>query len=484
MIKLKFSIRAFIKPDTGKVAIRVRWNSKACETTFITGVYAEPEKWDDDTQKAKKGTTHHVRKMTFTASEINERISDFKQEIETSMETFSLQNKVPTTQELKDMVNRNLGRVEEIVETKVQRKRTLKQLFDEFLVTCGREKNWDDDCKEKYVQAYHHFTAANPHLPVDKIDIEAMYNLRDWYIENKYKNRTINKQTTMLKCFLRWINQQDGYSIPDSVLNFATNLKVMRRTVTFLHYDELLYFSTFQFENDHERLSRARDMFCFMAFTSLRYSDLSNLKTGHINDNRIDMMTQKTSDHISIPLTDGALNILNRYKGKETADGRVFDVPSNQKLNDAIKDAAKAAGINRVIVDTYIIGTERKEEQHEFCDIISCHDARRTFVSCSLAMGIPPQVVMKCTGHKGYNTMKPYIETATETQALEMEKWNRSQYRSQIITLLDSASENHLKKILEYIKRHGVKDVKNDKQESSNRLKRCTFAAYEKSNIQ
>jgi integrase len=233
----------------------------------------------------------------------------------------------------------------------------------------------------------------------------------------------------------------------------------MKRTVTFLHYDELLKFSTFQFENGDERLTRARDLWCFMAFTSLRYSDLSNLKTGHINNNRIDMMTQKTSDHISIPLTDGAINILNRYKGKETEDGHVFDVPTNQKLNDAIKDAAKAAGLDRVIVDTYIIGTERKEEQHQFCDIISCHDARRTFVSCSLAMGIPAQVVMKCTGHKGYNTMKPYIETATETQTLEMEKWNRSQYRSQIITLLDQTDEEGLISILKYLKQKDVKKV-------------------------
>ena len=49
--------------------------------------------------------------------------------------------------------------------------------------------------------------------------------------------------------------------------------------------------------------------------------------------------------------------------------------------------------------------------------------------------------------------MKPYIETATETQALEMEKWNRSQYRSQIITLLDNANEDILKNILEYVKK-------------------------------
>lgn len=415
-------------------------------------MYAQEEKWDFVNQKAFKGTVHVINGNKFTAYDINDRIGEFQEEIMKVFSIFEMNNSVPTPSELKMMVNRELGRTDESRQVETPKKATLKNLLNRFLKECGNEKNWDDDCKEKYIQAYQHITAAVPSVTPYNITIDTMYKLRDWYVKNKYKNRTINKQVVMLKCFLRWINRQEGFSIPEAVLNFSTNLKVMRRTVTFLHYDELLNFSKFQFPNHEERLTRARDLWCFMAFTSLRYSDLSNLKTGHINDNRIDMMTQKTSDHISIPLTDGAINILNRYKGKQTPDGHVFDVPSNQKLNDAIKDAAKAAGLNRVIVDTYIIGTERKEEQHEFCDIISCHDARRTFVSCSLSMGIPAQVVMKCTGHKGYNTMKPYIETATETQALEMEKWNRSQYRSQIITLLDSANENRLKNILENIK--------------------------------
>ena len=59
-------------------------------------------------------------------------------------------------------------------------------------------------------------------------------------------------------------------------------------------------------------------------------------------------------------------------------------------------------------------------------------------------MGIPPQVVMKATGHKGYKTMQPYIDTATETQTLEMERWNKNQFRSQIITQLDKMTENEL----------------------------------------
>ncbi len=276
-----------------------------------------------------------------------------------------------------------------------------------------------------------------------------MYKLRDWYIKNKYRNRTINKQVTMLKGFLKWINTKEGYDVPANVLGFETNLKVLPKTVTFMHYDELLHLAHFQFEDDKRgRLSRARDMWCFMAFTSLRISDLKRLKVVHIQNGRIEMFAKKTGEHLVIPLVEEALRILPKYLDGKAENKLVFDLESAQKLNDAIKDAAKAAGIDRVITEVYYIGTERKEESHKFCDIISNHDARRTFVSCSLAMGIPAETVMKCTGHKSYNTMKPYIETATETQALEMEKWNKNQYRSQIINLLDKADEDFLKFLL------------------------------------
>lgn len=454
MIKISYSTRAFVKGN-GQVAIRVRWNSKKSEVTFITGVYADPNKWDEDLHKAKRGTTHVVRGMSFTFSDINERIADFKQEIDTAFSKCSLANTVPTNTELKDMVNKALGR-SELVETTpvVVKKKSMKEMIEWFLEECGREKNWDDQAKEKYTQAFLHITKANPRIRPDKITLEHMYKLREWYIKNKYRNRTINKQVTMLKGFLKWIDSKDGYEVPTAVLNFETNLKVLPKTVTFLHYDELLHFAHFEFQNDKSgRLSRARDFWCFMAFTSLRISDLMRLSKVHILDGRIEMFAQKTGEHLYIPLTEEAQVIIDRYKGKETKEGLVFDIPSAQKLNDAVKDAAKEAGLDRIITEVYYIGTERYEDNHKFCDIISNHDARRTFVSCSLAMGIPAETVMKCTGHKNYNTMKPYIDTTTETQALEMEKWNKNQYRSQIINLLDNAEEERLKKILAYLKR-------------------------------
>jgi integrase len=454
MIKLNYSVRPYIKGSTGQVAVRVRWNQCKSEVVFFTNVWAESDKWNPDLLKAKRGTTHYVRDMKFTYMEINEAIAEYREEIENVFDKCALKNVVPTTDELKTMVNSALGRIDinSTAPTEVIKKKTFKEMIDLFLSECGREKNWDDQAKEKYTQAFQHITKANPHIKPDKISIEHMFKLRDWYIKNRYRNRTINKQITMLKGFLKWLNTKTGYAVPVEVLNFETNLKVLPKTVTFLHYDELLHFAHFNFENDENgRLSRARDFWCFMAFTSLRVSDLTRLKVIHIHEGKIEMFAKKTGEHLVIPLTDEAQRILTLYNIGKQADDYFFDVQSPQKLNDAVKDAARVAGLDRIITEIYFIGTERKEETHKFCEIISNHDARRTFVSCSLAMGIPAETVMKCTGHKSYNTMKPYIETATETQALEMEKWNKNQYRSQIINLLNTANEDSLRNWLHNI---------------------------------
>ena len=57
------------------------------------------------------------------------------------------------------------------------------------------------------------------------------------------------------------------------------------------------------------------------------------------------------------------------------------------------------------------------EETSPKCDLIGTHAARRTFIGFALSSGIPPQVVMKWTGHSDYQAMKPYIEIAEKTKA-------------------------------------------------------------------
>jgi hypothetical protein len=71
-------------------------------------------------------------------------------------------------------------------------------------------------------------------------------------------------------------------------------------------------------------------------------------------------------------------------------------------------------------------------------------------VCCSLAFGIPAAVVMSITGHKDYESMKPYIEIANETKRYELDKWNGKEWKIRITELIDKFDEARLRKVYEY----------------------------------
>jgi len=452
MIGIKHSCRTFLN-NMKQVVIRVRWNNRRCEVGFSVGCYADPNKWDNENQRAKYNTTHKIGGRTIIARDINNHISQFLECINDSFTEYNLKSQIPTPKELKEIVNKKLGRVKEevVANNPIKQEKSFQEIFNYFLEVCSTERNWSESVHHKYVQAWNHLNSCDPNISLATLDKSKMVELKEWYVKNGYRNRTAIKQFRMLKSFLRWISI-NGYSVKDEVLNYNVNLTVTKKEVTFLKYKELIDFASYQFPKDKEHLDRARDMFCFMAFTSLRYSDLKALKKVHISDGNIEMYTQKTNDKITVPIIEYAQKIIDKYSWYHPQNGEIFPVASNQKLNDYLKKAAELAGLNREIAETYFIGRQRYEDIHKFYETISCHDGRRTFVCCSLALGISPIVVMSCTGHADYESMKPYIEVADETQKMQMEKWNTHQYKSDIIEELEKMNPAQLKELYDYTK--------------------------------
>ena len=260
---------------------------------------------------------------------------------------------------------------------------------------------------------------------------------------------------SFLGTFIKWLHTE-GYELQPGVLAYKPNLTVVSKTVTFLKHNELMDFYNFKFADDEKNLELVRDMFCFMAFTSLRYSDLENLKKANVFDDHIEVCTKKTHDKLSIPLTIHAKEIIDKYKDENYKNGKMFRVYANQKLNKLLKEAAEKVGLDREVVLIHYKGNTRIEEVKKFYEVIGCHDARRTFVCCSLAFGIPPTVVMSCTGHSTYNAMKPYIEVADETQRVELAKWDKAEkqgdIRNDIAKKLEGVDEAVLLKVMELLK--------------------------------
>lgn len=447
MKKASFSTRAYVTKN-GQIMIRVRWNGKKNEVGFSVGYSIDPMKWDSNKQLVKSNTTHRIGGKIVYAREINNTIRIFLGYIEEIFIEYSLHNETPGTADLKELVNEKLGRNKPEVPDN-DKKKALKDIFKEFLSERVLEGNWSKAAEYKYRQMWLQLTSCDATIELDALDKNKLIQLTNWYINNDYCNRTIVKQFRILKSFLRWISK-NGYIIQPGVLEFKPKLKVIPKVVTFLKYKELMHFFEYEFPKEKEYLSKARDMFCFMAFTSLRYSDLAKLRPSNIIDGYLDFCTEKTDDKLRIALNEHAQKIIDKYAWYK--GDTIFPVPSNQKLNDYLKEAAKLAGLDREITQVYFKGNTRHEDTYKFGEQISCHDARRTFVCCSLALGIPPSVVMSCTGHSDYESMKPYIEVADETQKLEMDKWNTHQYKSRIIEELDKMDSEQLKKLFEYVK--------------------------------
>lgn len=449
MIEIKFNARVFVH-KSGNVLIRVRWNGKKSSVEFSTGVYADLTRWDLEKQCAVRGTTHKVSEHLFTAREINVRITECLGVINEVFAEFALLDQVPTPVKLKEKLFGRLRKPLQIPENQKFEK-DFDEIFKEFMEKCGHERNWTEKVHCKYQQVWTHLHCCDPKVSLETLNKSKMQQLRDWYVKNNYKNRTSTKQFKILKSFLRWM-LANGYPVNQEALEYKPNLIVVPKTVTYLKYRELKEFSDYVFPENKKYLEKARDMFVFMSLTSLRYSDLYNLRPSHINDNTITMYTVKTHDRITIPLTEKAKEIIEKYKGNPGKDGRLFPVPTDEKLNLFLKEAAEMAGLDKEFCMVYYIGSKRFEETKKMYEIIGCHDARRTFICISLALGIPAEIVMKASGHSDYESMKPYIEVADETQAQEMAKWDIYTFKSEIISLLDKASEEQMQKVLKVLK--------------------------------
>ncbi len=168
-----------------------------------------------------------------------------------------------------------------------------------------------------------------------------------------------------------------------------------------------------------------RDVFLFQCFTGLRYSDVFNLRRSDIKGDHIEVTTVKTSDSLIIELNKHSKAILDKYKDVAFEDDKVLPVITNQKMNDYLKELAELAGIDEPVRQTYYRGNERIDEVTPKYALLGTHAGRRTFICNALALGIPPQVVMKWTGHSDYKAMKPYIDIADDIKANAMSKFNQ-----------------------------------------------------------
>lgn len=459
MKKIDYVVRPYIH-KSGRVLVRVRWNNSKIGTAFTTGSSADPEKWNKDANRAKINTTHNVKGVTYSSKDINARIENVLDVVSQVFYKFEVAEKMPTADELKQEVNvilrpvlsssilSDLG-VEDVKGIYLQ------DLLDDFIVSRPMELNWGTKTHLRYkevVEKYYDY-AKKKNVRLLEINKRTLTEFKMWFFDGKihkkpYSNYTVMKHFCNFKGMLNW-GKVNGYKVHPESISFKANIQTIRKTVTFLTYEEIELLSACKFPESKKYLDHIRDVFCFGCYTSLRHSDLYALKKAIIKEDAIESVTQKTDDLLHIPLIPQARAILDKYKN--LPGDRALPVVSDQKSNTYIKEAAKLAGLDREIVEVNMVGNERVDNVSKLYETISMHDARRSFVCNSLAFGIPANIVQACTGHSDLQTMTAYVGTVNSTVKKELKKWSTKPVRQRIDALLDMATEEQLQTVLDLV---------------------------------
>lgn len=401
-------------PKIGVLRCSVYWNGGRVQYSLGTVVYLKD--WLKDAQLCKPRSYHGISKTP--ASQINREIEQERERVINAMSLLIGRNEPVTVDDVKFALTKSDKQQKDVI-----------AYFKEYMDECMSSYQWTQSTyanknriKSRLLQLPHPLSFEVLITKGKTLLSDIHTNLKGNTTRKGLNNSTINNEFQAISTFLRWAEKKGYCSDIKRFTKSITKAPEIKKPVIFLEWDELMNLYTLIIENPC--VDEVRDIFCFCAFTSLRFSDVRKLKTSDISNDSLTIVTQKTSKRITIELNRYAKSILDKYKGMEYPDGRVFPVRANNYSNVQLRHLAMLAGITKpVTIETYR-GNERESRVYKKCELITTHVARKTFISNAIMLGIPPEIVMKWTGHSDYASMKPYIDVADKAKGKAMKMFD------------------------------------------------------------
>lgn len=417
MQKIRYSIKYTLhrrKRADGTFTIRlsVTWLGRRIVHYLPVGV-AE-DQWDSVNMLAKVSSQHKenvsVNKVIIN---LNDRLNDL-------FDSAAVNDRIPSEKEVMDIIENK----DPVEEAKKEEKHPLPDLLQKFTITQSTERGWVPLTARKFAILNRELKSAGLKY-IEEMDSDGVQRYLKWITDRKYENAVAMKKVSILRWFLGWC-KKEGYLKNDDYMSRGLHLKCPQKVVIYLEWEELLQLYHFDY-GEHYALSNARDVFCFCAFTGLRFSDAAKLKWDDVYSDHIEVVTQKTSEPLTIELNKYSKSIIERCakRNKFFASKLVLPVISIQKSNEHLKDCAMLAQIDKPIRLISYRGSAREEKVVLKWEILTTHCARRTFVVNALRLGIPAEVIMKWTGHSDFKAMRPYVAIVDELKKTNMSKFDR-----------------------------------------------------------
>ena len=444
-MKIRFYLKRGDLNKKGECPIRADINVRGTRIQKLIGYSISEKKWDLVSEQVKKGCVN-VDGKDYRI--INSRIGDIKSHF-TSYD-LTLDDKpsvVAMNEQFQKAINKNAARVasimnkdtEDVTEKKEEeaekkeKKPKVKpaaDYMDEFINEESRIKGWSLETRKMVKSFKNHLIKFRKHEGLDYYNAAGLEKFIQYLRSDAgLEENSVEKQYKNLAWFLRWAIRK-GYTKVRDVETYEPVFKTVKKPVIFLTQEELDKLFNLEIPQNGTKLKlhtydgkeyekvvqeaggmeRTRDLFCFCAFTSLRYSDVVEVRRVDIQGGTLNITTQKTHDRLPIVLHENAIAILDKYKDQEYPRGKALPYMTNQQMNRCLKDLCEICGFNTPYTITCYRNGVRYDEVYPKYELIGTHAGRKTFICFALSNGIAPDVVMKFTGHCDYKSMRPYID--------------------------------------------------------------------------
>lgn len=396
-----------------QIRMRVQWCGLMVQVN--TGHKINHSKWVTESARCKNNASNL---KGVAGVKINKDIQKLIDVVNDIFKSYEVKGIIPTKEQIKSAISEANGKKVVKVE-----EMTIQTAFFNYMVERSKQNSWEDSTLAKHFSIRRLLCDFDCDMLISSVNSNTLQRYHEYLIERDMQNSSIKKQFSFLRAFLQWATDKE--LLKTDWKSFKPEIKVIhKKAVVFLSWEELMKVYELRFPEEKKYLERVRDCFCFSCFSGLRYSDLKTLKRTDIFKGYIQITTEKTDTTLQIDLNKYSSAILNKYKNEDLGD-YALPVPSNQKMNEYLKELGFIAGITEPITQIYYKGTERIEEVHPKFKLLGTHTGRRTFICNALMLGINAEVVMQWTGHKDYKQMQPYIAVATEVKRKAMNLFNR-----------------------------------------------------------
>jgi len=414
---------------TGLSIIYLQFLYQGRRLFYSFGQSVRPADWNENKERVKNKLT--------TTEDGKYGLNDLLDNLEricTKTYSESLKDGIPEPGVLKEAMQRFIDKNQPTKQESI--KPDFFALTDRFIK--GEIKFRGRDKSEGSLNNYH---AVAKHLknyekysgvPLDfeNITLDFFYSYVSYLKKvGKLAVNSIAKDIAILKVFM-------GEAVD---LGYTNNMQFRHKKFSYneeetehVYLTERDLYKLFSVKIDNKKLDQVRDLFVFGAWVGLRFSDFSKIKPENIvkldDDYFINMITQKTKEHVIIPCNPVVLEIFEKYKENSNMLPRAI---SNQKFNDYIKVVCALAELTET-------GRLNSKPKERLCDMVSSHTARRSFATNYYLQGFPTIDLMKITGHRSERSFLKYIRVSKLDTAKRLNDHIKLNWKNKIVDELYS----------------------------------------------